>query len=91
MKKTVSLVLAVILLMLVVIFTLQNTQAVRIDVFFWGFESSLALIIFATFTAGFLLGMLALLPRLFRSSGNGNNNSSENGNNDESRRNVNLK
>lgn len=68
MKNTIVLISAIILLLLVVIFTLQNTQAIHVDIFLWGFQSSLALILFTTFAAGFLLGLLALLPKVFRTS-----------------------
>lgn len=68
MKNTIVLISAIVLLMLVVIFTLQNTMAIQVNVFVWNFESSLALILFTTFAAGFLLGLLALLPKVFQTS-----------------------
>ncbi|MFW6324676.1 MAG: lipopolysaccharide assembly protein LapA domain-containing protein [Desulfovibrionales bacterium] len=52
-KKLVAL---VVLLILVVLFTLQNTEAVSVQFFFWSASVSKALLIFILFGLGVLLG-----------------------------------
>ena len=49
---TVALVIALI------VFTLQNAQAVRVHLLFWGLEASQAVVIFVSFAAGAVAGML---------------------------------
>jgi len=49
---TVALVIALI------VFTLQNAQAVRVHLLIWGLEASQAVIIFVSFAAGAVAGML---------------------------------
>lgn len=56
-----SLVLAVLL----VIFTLQNTAAVQIDLWFWSIHTSLALLVIVLLVAGALMAYLLFLPTLF--------------------------
>jgi len=48
--------LAVILFLIVVIFTLQNTEIVEVDFFFWSFEASRAIVLFLTLLMGALIG-----------------------------------
>ncbi len=68
MKNTIFLILLIILLLAVVIFTLQNTTGIEINIFIWQIRSSLALVLFSTFAAGFLVGLLALAPRALRAA-----------------------
>ena len=68
MKNTIFLILLILLLLAVVIFTLQNTTGIEINIFMWQIRSSLALVLFSTFTAGFLVGLLVLAPRALRSA-----------------------
>ena len=60
-------VLALIILLLAVIFALQNTAAVTISFLFWKFNGSLALVLLVALTAGLLISFLAYLPTLLRS------------------------
>ena len=54
-----------ILVLLVVVFTLQNTEVVNIQFLFWSFSLSRALMIFVVFGAGVLIGaFLSNLPRM---------------------------
>jgi uncharacterized integral membrane protein len=46
------------LLLAVVLFTLQNTEMVNIQFFIWNYEISRALLIFLSFAAGLLLGLI---------------------------------
>jgi len=55
MKSRLTLVM--ILLLIVVTFTLQNTELVNIQFLLWNFEISRALLIFLVFTVGVLLGL----------------------------------
>ena len=68
MKNTIFLILLILLLLAVVIFTLQNTTGIEINIFLWQIRSSLALVLFSTFTAGFLVGVLVLAPKALRSA-----------------------
>jgi len=47
------------LLILVVLFTLQNTETVPISFLFWEFHISRALMIFMVFVIGVLVGLFA--------------------------------
>ena len=47
------------LLILVVLFTLQNTETVPISFLFWEFHVSRALMIFVVFTIGVLVGVFS--------------------------------
>ena len=47
------------LLLMVVLFTLQNTEMVNIQFFIWSYEISRALLIFLVLTVGILLGLFA--------------------------------
>ncbi len=49
---TVALVIALI------VFTLQNAHAVRVQLLFWGLQASQAVVIFVSFAAGAVAGML---------------------------------
>ncbi len=66
MKRTAALIGTIIILILVVVFTLQNAGDIRVDFLFWNFESSLALVLFITFSLGILASILALLPLIIR-------------------------
>jgi uncharacterized integral membrane protein len=48
----------IILLILLVIFAIQNTQAVGIKFLLWGFSTSAAVTILMSFIIGFLVGWL---------------------------------
>lgn len=62
-----SLIVLSVLLLAVVIFALQNAQAVTIRFLFWQLESSMALVAVAATVAGMLIGELfGLTRRLLR-------------------------
>jgi uncharacterized integral membrane protein len=48
----------IVLLVIIVIFAIQNTQAVAIKFLFWGIETSAVLSILVSFMIGFLVGWL---------------------------------
>jgi len=52
----VRVIFSMLVLLLVVFFTLQNTETVQISFLVWNFTLSRALMIFLVFAVGFLLG-----------------------------------
>ena len=54
-------ILVLILLVILVIFTAQNYEVVRIQFLFWSFETSRAIIIFSTLVIGVLIGWITSL------------------------------
>jgi uncharacterized integral membrane protein len=50
-----------VLLVLLVIFTAQNYEVVRIKFLLWSFETSRAIVIFATLVTGVLIGWVTSL------------------------------
>ena len=50
----------IVLLVVLVIFAIQNAQSVRINFLFWGFETTAVLSILVSFVIGFLMGWLIL-------------------------------
>ena len=60
-KKTIyTLVLIIVFLLLLVIFTLQNTETVAVTFFFWDFKMSTALVILIPLAVGLLIGWLGI-------------------------------
>lgn len=57
---------SLILSVLVVIFALQNTDPVTLRLWFWSFETSLALLVIVMLVLGALLGYALLLPAIYR-------------------------
>lgn len=49
-----------------VVFALQNSQLVTVKLFLWRFEGNLALVLLISLSLGFLIGVLAFLPRFFK-------------------------
>jgi len=64
-----TIILFIILLILVAIFSVQNAIPVIINLFFWRFEASLAIIIFLSFLIGLLGGFVLILYIKFRRRG----------------------
>jgi uncharacterized integral membrane protein len=62
MKRTTYLVLTLISLILIVLFTLQNTSEVRVNLLFWNIKTTLALLIFSLFSFGVLIAIFILVP-----------------------------
>ena len=54
-----KLIVALALLLLIVIFAVQNYEVVEIKFLFWSFRASRAIIIFLTLILGFAIGWLA--------------------------------
>ena len=50
----------IVLLLILVIFAIQNTQPLAIKFLFWGIETSAVLTILVSFLIGFLLGCLVI-------------------------------
>lgn len=53
-------IILLVILLLVFIFVLQNTQAVEVQIYFWKVSMSRALMLLATFLAGIIAGFIAL-------------------------------
>lgn len=54
------------LMLVAVIFAVQNADVVAIDVLFWKVNASLAIVIALCVTAGVIVGLLISLPRIYR-------------------------
>lgn len=61
-----KIIVIMILLFLVLLFTLQNTEPVSLSFFFWKFTLSRALMFFLIFAVGVLLGYVLALARQTR-------------------------
>ncbi len=61
-----SLIFALIIALLAVIFSVQNTEPVTINFLFWTFQGSLALILLITLVTGVVIGFLASSPSLLK-------------------------
>ena len=53
----------VLLLLILVIFTVQNYDVVRIQFLFWSFKTSRAIIIFSSLLAGIIIGYIVSFIR----------------------------
>lgn len=62
MKKPIILTFSIILLVMLVIFTLQNANHVQITYFFWDGYISLALLLFITLAIGIIVALIILVP-----------------------------
>jgi uncharacterized integral membrane protein len=54
------------LMLLAVIFAVQNADVVSIDFMFWKLNASLAVLAAVCITVGVLLGVLIVVPRIYR-------------------------
>jgi lipopolysaccharide assembly protein A len=61
-----SLIIALILAILVVIFALQNSDPVTVKLWFWVVQSSVALVMLIILLIGAILGVLFSLPGIFK-------------------------
>lgn len=68
MRMRISFITSLIIAVFAVVFALQNTEVVIIDFLFWGFESSLALVLLLTFLIGALCGFLVVLSSQIRTA-----------------------
>ena len=65
MKQKTYFGLTIIILLLIVVFTLQNTNEVSITLLFWNVKISLALLIFSLFGLGVITAFIFILrPRI---------------------------
>jgi uncharacterized integral membrane protein len=55
-----SLILAVVILIIIVVFSVQNAGPVAVSFLFWRFEASLAVVITLSLLAGIIIGMAIL-------------------------------
>lgn len=61
-----SLIFALIIALLAVIFSVQNTEPVTIKFLFWTFQGSLALILMITLVTGVVVGFLTSSPSMLK-------------------------
>jgi uncharacterized integral membrane protein len=61
-----SLIFALLLILVVVIFALQNSDPISIKLFFWEIQSSIAFIMASVLFLGALLGVLFSMPAIAR-------------------------
>ena len=61
-----SLIFALILAIIVVIFALQNSDAVTVKLWFWEVQSSVALVMLIILLIGAILGVMFSLPSIFK-------------------------
>ncbi len=61
-----TLIFALLLIMAVVVFALQNSDPVQINLLFWNVESSIALLVTSVLFIGALLGVLFSFPSIIR-------------------------
>lgn len=59
-----SLIFALLLALVIVVFALQNSDPIEINIFFWRIKSSIALIVTSVLFIGALLGVLFSLPSI---------------------------
>lgn len=64
MRQATALIISISVLLITVIFTLQNAVATEIKLLFWNTEASLSLILFITLAIGILSAIIALTPHL---------------------------
>jgi putative membrane protein len=62
--QQIKFILGVALLLLLVIFTAQNTEIVTLNLFFWKLSISRALIVFFTLGVGIFIGLLVGTSRM---------------------------
>ena len=61
-----SLIFALLLVLVIVVFALQNSDPISVKLFFWDIQSSKALIITSILFIGAILGVLFSLPSIFK-------------------------
>jgi uncharacterized integral membrane protein len=61
-----TLILALILMILLVFFVLQNAEIITVQLWFWQIEASLALILTSTLLLGAIIALLVFLPALYK-------------------------
>ena len=61
-----SLIFALLLVLVIVVFALQNSDPIPVKLFFWEIESSIAFVMTSVLFIGALLGVLFSLPSIFK-------------------------
>ncbi len=61
-----SLIFALLLVLVIVVFALQNSDPIPLNLFFWKINSSAALIITSVLFIGAILGILFSLPSILK-------------------------
>ena len=61
-----ALIIALLLMILLVFFVLQNAEIITVQLWFWQIEASLALILTSTMLLGAIIALLVFLPALYR-------------------------
>jgi uncharacterized integral membrane protein len=61
-----GLIFSLILSVLLIVFALQNTVAVSLNLWFWKIETSLALLVIALLVFGVIIAYLVMLPGLLK-------------------------
>jgi putative membrane protein len=61
-----TLIIALLLILIVVVFALQNSNPVQIKLLFWQVESSIAFVMTSVLFIGALLGVLFSLPAIYK-------------------------
>ena len=66
MKNPATIIISLILLLLAIIFAVQNSGAVDITIYFWEVSISLAIILFSTLFIGIIIGIFLLIPTILK-------------------------
>ena len=69
MRKVIWLILALLVIIFVVVFAVQNATLVTVDFLFWEFQSSLALLILVSLAVGIIISLLVSLSTMLRRRG----------------------
>ena len=65
-RRSVRTITLLILMVVAVIFAVQNAGRVAVDVLFWRLDASLAVVIALCVATGVLVGVLITVPRMYR-------------------------
>lgn len=61
-----SIIIIMIITILVVIFALQNSMLIHLEIWFWSVDIPVGLVLIITFIVGTLLGIISSVPRLMK-------------------------
>ncbi len=65
-SNMVYLVTSLVILLLGIVFALQNSEPTRVTFLFWEFEGSRAIVLFLTFFTGIIIGIFTSIASLMR-------------------------
>jgi uncharacterized integral membrane protein len=63
-----TVIIALIIVVIVAFFAMQNSQLIQIDFLLWSFEGPLVIVLLITFAAGILSGWLTAIPSTMKKS-----------------------